>query len=127
MPARVKCEGHTPDPIVGVEAQLLHLGVPRTFQRVHSRTTGGGTEALNDLRLREQLILHRRRQHIEFRLELLGELHDPVHCMNMSYKPYGVKSIFIFMHQNEQLLVGSECRWKPNSASSPSTLTPRPD
>lgn len=67
---RIERERNTPNTAVDREAQLLHVGVTRALERVHPGTPRRRTESFDNHRLREEFILHRCRQGIEFRFEL---------------------------------------------------------
>ena len=98
MATWIESEGHAPDSAIGIEAQFLHVGVPRSFQRAHAGATRRGAEVFDDPGLRQQFVLHGRRQRIELRLELVDQRHNPCHGEIMVCEPYAVKSIF--------------CRWQ---------------
>src|SRR5690606_9547987 len=70
VPARVERERDPPRPICGIEAQLLHVGVPRTIEGIHAWTPGGRPQVSDHHRLREKLVLDLLRQLIELLFEL---------------------------------------------------------
>jgi hypothetical protein len=79
LPQRIECNGDPPDAAIGIEAQLLHIRVFRSMQRIHSRSTQLRTEMLQQLGLREQFEPDRLGKQPEFRLELRRKANDPSH------------------------------------------------
>jgi hypothetical protein len=54
----VKGKREAPDSVGGVEAELLHVGVLRTVERVHARSTELWSELFKQFDLSQQLILY---------------------------------------------------------------------
>lgn len=48
-----RIEGDAPDPAIGIEPQLLHVGVPRPAQRIDPRPAGGGPKSFDDPGVRQ--------------------------------------------------------------------------
>lgn len=77
LPPAVEGEGHAPHAPSRVETQLLHVGVPRPLQSIDPRASESRSEAFDDLRLRQQLDLHRGRKSGEFGVEVRCEADRP--------------------------------------------------
>jgi hypothetical protein len=73
LPRRIKGKRHAPHSIVSVEAQLFHVGMLRSIQRVHPRPTKLRTEMLQQLRLGEQFQTDGLTQLLELGFELRRE------------------------------------------------------
>lgn len=89
----VEGESDPPDPAVGGEAKLLHVGVARPLEGVGSRTAERRPERLKELRLREQFVLHFGAQGVELQIEVWMEDDFLGHATNMTPNPYAVKGI----------------------------------
>lgn len=86
--SRIEGKRHTPDATPHSEAELFHVRVLRTVQRVDSRSSKPWAQHREQLRMREQFILHIRRELVELWQELAGKLDDPGHPANMYFTPY---------------------------------------
>src|SRR5260370_33930986 len=76
-PPRIEGKGDAPYAALGIEAQLLHIGVLRAVERIDSRAAGSGTEPLNDAGLRQQLDPYFAGQRQKLQLELRGQVNAP--------------------------------------------------
>jgi hypothetical protein len=68
---RIEREGHPPDAARGIEAELLQVGVARSFERVHPRPPQRRPEPREQPGVGQQLVLDLRREQLEFRVEPL--------------------------------------------------------
>ena len=89
----VEGESDPPDAAVGGEAGLLHVGVPRPLEGIGSRAAQRRPERLEELRVREQFVLHFRRQGVELRIEVRMEDDFPSDAANMTPDTYAVKGM----------------------------------
>src|SRR3984893_2549580 len=62
-PPRIEGKRDAPYAALGIEAQLLHIGVLRAIERIDPRSAGGRTEPLDNAGLRQKLGPHLGRHH----------------------------------------------------------------
>ena len=79
----VEGECNAPDPVGGIEAQLLHVRVLRALQRIHAGAPELRPEGLQELGVGEQLVLNLLGQVREFPLERRIEQNAPLHTFSM--------------------------------------------
>src|SRR5579883_2144531 len=91
-PSRIEREGHAPDSAASVEPQLLHVRVPRPFERIDARSPDHWPEPFEHVGLGQKLNANRSRQSPQLPLER-GMQDDRPHLANMLYKEYAVKGI----------------------------------
>lgn len=77
--SRIEGERHSPFPSGRAEAQLFHVGVFRSLQRVDTRPPELRSKLLKQSGQRQNLILDSFRQPIEFGFELISNLNRPRH------------------------------------------------
>ncbi len=70
IPSRIKCKGNPPNTVRRVKAQLFHVGVARTVQRIDSRASEQRPEMSQQSRLRQEFVCHGQRELVELRLKL---------------------------------------------------------
>ena len=80
LPTRVECEGDTPNTLIGIEPQLLHVRIPRSVQRIHCRTSKCRADSLKDLCGLQQRVLNLLSHRSEFGFELGMEQDRPRHA-----------------------------------------------
>src|ERR1035438_1175844 len=90
---RVETEGYSPYAACGIEAQLFHIRVTRTVQRIGTRPAEQWPELLQQLGVGQQFVLHLFREGVKFRLELLVKEDCPCHLYSMYLDTYAVKYI----------------------------------
>jgi hypothetical protein len=61
-------EGHPPDAARGIEAELLQVGVARSFEPIHLGPPERQAKPREQLGLGRQLVLDLRREQLEFRV-----------------------------------------------------------
>lgn len=88
----IKCESSAPDAICRIEAQSLHVGVPRSAERVHARPPKLRPEMRQNFRLSKQFIRYVQRKRIELWLKLVVKNDQPRRTINMPSNAYIVKN-----------------------------------
>jgi len=73
----IECESNPPNSFVGVEAQLLHIRVLRSLERIDPGAFRGWSEYLDDTDMSQQLNSYLDRERLKLWLELRGELDRP--------------------------------------------------
>ena len=89
----IEGKGHPPFAICRAEAQLLHVCMARSGQRVSARPPQLRPEALEKVRQRQNLRPDVFIQRVELRLKLVADLNDPAHARTMALTTYDVKYI----------------------------------
>ena len=80
-------------PPSAVKRSFLHVGVPRPLEGVGSPAAQRRPERLEELRVREQFVLHFGRQGVELGIEVRMEDDFPGHAANMTPDTYAVKGM----------------------------------
>src|SRR5438309_4187643 len=93
-PPRIESKGDAPYATLGIETQLLHIGVLRPIERIDPRAAGSRTEPLDDAGLGQKLDPYFGGQRQKLVLEFRGQLDRP-HGEDMLPKPYAVKGMKI--------------------------------
>lgn len=81
VPLRVEGKSDAPHAICRIEPKLLHVGMARPFERIHTRTTEAWSERFKQLGMRKQFILYFGRKFIEFTIERRIEVNGPTHVL----------------------------------------------
>jgi hypothetical protein len=89
----VEGERDAPDPVGGIEAQLLHVRVLGAVQGIDAGASELRPEGLQELGVGEQFILNLLGEVREFPLEGRIEQNGPLHTYNMTLRSYVVKHI----------------------------------
>jgi hypothetical protein len=89
----IECEGRSPFPSSGAEAQLLHVRVTGAFERVDPWPAQLGAKPLEQAGQRENFCSHVFVQPVKLQHKLVADLNYPAHTHNMAYDQYGVKYI----------------------------------
>lgn len=90
---RVKGESDAPLPIRRAEAELFHIGVAGSVQRLDTRPTQLRPDLLQEPSMGKDFGLHILRQFLELRLELVPNFDRPCRYSIMTLKTYVIKSI----------------------------------
>ncbi len=70
---RVEREGNAPNPVCGIEPQLLHVHVARRLERVDTRPPQTRPESTQQVGVRQNLVLHRLWQSAEIDIKIVVE------------------------------------------------------
>lgn len=86
LPLRIEGKGYPPDATIPIKAQLLHVGVPRTFQAVYSGPAKIRSELGEQSRMGQQFVRQAFRKRLEFGIESIVEQDHPAHRWSMDWK-----------------------------------------
>ena len=106
----IERESDSPDAVGGIEAQLLHVRVPRSLESVRPRAAKLRPERLQKFRVRQQLVLNRLGQFQKFSLERSIKQNRPCHPKIMASTAYVFKRILRCPPLSAKQYITSEIR-----------------